>query len=492
MKGIMKGKLMKKLKSMKPIGYLKETRVLQVNAADGLIETVIENPSFKAQAEAETPELMVRKEVEKETVKFCSFVADQEPDVIDVNELMRDLEEEEEGEEMEVDEDKENVRPVVKARAGLFGVKDKVESKSLFYPNLLIASEKAVKEHPRVSEEEKSESIDRENLERIREAEPHARIQQENPEKSREAGRIWKTRKKSHHKRLVESKTVMIQVLFFERDVSMHVEFKEELWRILDGKVNPPRLFIKGRYIGGSEEVLGLHEQGWFRVLFEGIRIDRFIGSPCEGCAGVRKLKGARKPDGGICTRGCNVGLSFYLYSVDDLNDFPLYIAAMKSERISGSLAKTFWAMTKASTKRNEEIVFCHGIAYIALQSAALNEQKQAVATIKEIIPGSLLFHRNLDHLLEQSTISKGEALKYFREMVRGLDHIHGKKIIHGDLSRKNIFIDASNVIKVADFGLARLLDNSATAIKSESSGTKAYLAPEAETGAPIDEKIDI
>uniref|UniRef100_A0A6N2LSA4 Protein kinase domain-containing protein n=1 Tax=Salix viminalis TaxID=40686 RepID=A0A6N2LSA4_SALVM len=112
--------------------------------------------------------------------------------------------------------------------------------------------------------------------------------------------------------------------------------------------------------------------------------------------------------------------------------------------------------------------------------------------------PDSILFIQmehccqNLDYLLEQSTISKGEALKYFREIVRGLDHIHGKKIIHGDLSRKNIFIDASNVIKVADFGLARLLDNTATAIKSGSSGTKVYLAPEAETGAPIDEKIDI
>ncbi|KAB5543986.1 hypothetical protein DKX38_012098 [Salix brachista] len=114
--------------------------------------------------------------------------------------------------------------------------------------------------------------------------------------------------------------------------------------------------------------------------------------------------------------------------------------------------------------------------------------------------PDSMLFIQmehccqNLDHLLEQSVISKGETLKYFREMVRGLDHIHGKKIIHGDLSRKNIFIDAKNVIKVADFGLdiARLLDNFATAIKSGSSGTKTYLAPEAETGAPIDEKIDI
>lgn len=66
----------------------------------------------------------------------------------------------------------------------------------------------------------------------------------------------------------------------------------------------------------------------------------------------------------------------------------------------------------------------------------------------------NLLFHRNLDNVLEQSTITENTALKYFQGMVKGLDHIHGKKIIHGDLSRKNIFIDANNVIKVADFGL--------------------------------------
>jgi len=56
MKGIMKGKLMKKLLSMKATGYLKETRVLHVNAADGFIETLITKPSLEAQVE--TPELM--------------------------------------------------------------------------------------------------------------------------------------------------------------------------------------------------------------------------------------------------------------------------------------------------------------------------------------------------------------------------------------------------------------------------------------------------
>lgn len=67
----------------------------------------------------------------------------------------------------------------------------------------------------------------------------------------------------------------------------MHLEFREELWRILDGKAVPPKLFIRGRYIGGAEEVLGLHEQGKLRPLFNSVPVDRTNG-PCEGCGGIR------------------------------------------------------------------------------------------------------------------------------------------------------------------------------------------------------------
>lgn len=76
------------------------------------------------------------------------------------------------------------------------------------------------------------------------------------------------------------------KVLFYERDVSMHLEYREELWRILGGRVIPPRLFIKGRYIGGADEVCGLHEQGKLRKLLEGIPLD--LSSSCSGCANAR------------------------------------------------------------------------------------------------------------------------------------------------------------------------------------------------------------
>ncbi|KAG6675063.1 hypothetical protein I3842_15G081100 [Carya illinoinensis] len=77
------------------------------------------------------------------------------------------------------------------------------------------------------------------------------------------------------------------RVLFYKQDVSMHIEFKEEMWRLLDIKALFPRLFIRGRYICGAEEVLALHEQGKFRLLFQGVLMDNTNGA-CEGCAVVQ------------------------------------------------------------------------------------------------------------------------------------------------------------------------------------------------------------
>lgn len=77
------------------------------------------------------------------------------------------------------------------------------------------------------------------------------------------------------------------RILYLERDVSMHMKFREELWKIMEGKIVPPRLFIRGRLIGGADEVVRLHEQGQLRKLLEGIPKTAY-NCPCHGCAGVR------------------------------------------------------------------------------------------------------------------------------------------------------------------------------------------------------------
>ncbi|OIW05176.1 hypothetical protein TanjilG_19807 [Lupinus angustifolius] len=77
------------------------------------------------------------------------------------------------------------------------------------------------------------------------------------------------------------------KILYQERDVSLHLEYREELWKILGRKVIPPKLFVKGRYIGGADEVVGLHEMGWLGKLLEGMAIDN-SECTCIGCSNIR------------------------------------------------------------------------------------------------------------------------------------------------------------------------------------------------------------
>uniref|UniRef100_A0A6V7QWU5 Glutaredoxin domain-containing protein n=1 Tax=Ananas comosus var. bracteatus TaxID=296719 RepID=A0A6V7QWU5_ANACO len=75
-------------------------------------------------------------------------------------------------------------------------------------------------------------------------------------------------------------------VRIVERDLSMDSGYREEL-RMLMGtrEVKVPVLFVKGRLIGGAEEVLKLEEDGKMGVMLEGIERAK---EWCKGCGGVR------------------------------------------------------------------------------------------------------------------------------------------------------------------------------------------------------------
>lgn len=78
-----------------------------------------------------------------------------------------------------------------------------------------------------------------------------------------------------------------------ERDVSMDSGFKEELRELMKGRareeVVPPRVFVRGRYLGGAEEVMRIAEEGGLGELLKGLP-KRKAGVLCEGCGGVRFL----------------------------------------------------------------------------------------------------------------------------------------------------------------------------------------------------------
>ncbi|KAL5719997.1 hypothetical protein ACHQM5_012713 [Ranunculus cassubicifolius] len=89
-----------------------------------------------------------------------------------------------------------------------------------------------------------------------------------------------------------------------ERDISMDIAYRKELQSVLGGKtgktVSLPQVFIRGKHIGGAEEIKQLHEGGELVKLLKGFPLcdprhvcevcgdARFV--PCLSCSGSRKL----------------------------------------------------------------------------------------------------------------------------------------------------------------------------------------------------------
>ncbi|KAL6141274.1 hypothetical protein ACLB2K_059564 [Fragaria x ananassa] len=77
----------------------------------------------------------------------------------------------------------------------------------------------------------------------------------------------------------------------------------------------------------------------------------------------------------------------------------------------------------------------------------------------------------------------------------RGLAYLHEECrecIIHCDIKPENILLDAEYVPKVADFGLAKLIDRDISRIITTLKGTRGYIAPEWISGEAITSKADV
>ena len=71
------------------------------------------------------------------------------------------------------------------------------------------------------------------------------------------------------------------------------------------------------------------------------------------------------------------------------------------------------------------------------------------------------------------------------------LEYVHGRKIIHRDMKTQNVFLTGSKTVKVGDFGISKVLENTTQAAMTVV-GTPYYLAPEACQSEPYTSKTDI
>lgn len=103
------------------------------------------------------------------------------------------------------------------------------------------------------------------------------------------------------------------------------------------------------------------------------------------------------------------------------------------------------------------------------------------------------LMATNLHAHIESQAMSTCEKIQIIRNVLSGLHYLHSHCpiIIHRDLTAKNVLLDSNGVAKVADFGNARLIDESQLSSLSCGLGTQGYRAPEVFSGN-YNEKVDI
>lgn len=109
---------------------------------------------------------------------------------------------------------------------------------------------------------------------------------------------------------------------------------------------------------------------------------------------------------------------------------------------------------------------------------------------VMELIDGDTL----KDIIIRQRRIPANLAVRYALRILAALDHAHKNDIIHRDIKPQNILVDRNGEIKVADFGIARLVNQGTGTISSTNTalGSVHYVSPEQAKGEPADAKSDL
>ena len=92
---------------------------------------------------------------------------------------------------------------------------------------------------------------------------------------------------------------------------------------------------------------------------------------------------------------------------------------------------------------------------------------------------------------MSSGPLSVEEAVEIALQIAEGLGQAHTKGIVHRDVKPANIFITKQGLVKILDFGIAKMRDVDMTKTGS-TMGTAAYMSPEQASGAVVDHRADI
>lgn len=124
----------------------------------------------------------------------------------------------------------------------------------------------------------------------------------------------------------------------------------------------------------------------------------------------------------------------------------------------------------------------------VAVYDVAIDEE--AAAVILELVEGETL----ADRLRREVVLPPREAARIAAEVADALSHAHERGVVHRDVKAANVLLGLDGEARLADFGIARVLEEEATRLTDTGmiAGTLLYLAPEQLRGEPAGPPADV
>jgi tRNA A-37 threonylcarbamoyl transferase component Bud32 len=94
--------------------------------------------------------------------------------------------------------------------------------------------------------------------------------------------------------------------------------------------------------------------------------------------------------------------------------------------------------------------------------------------------------------IADQGPLPFESAARIAHAIAQAIAYAHGRGIVHRDLKPQNVLVDQSGIVKVTDFGLAKIAGTSVHTIEGTILGSPHYMSPEQADGRTADERSDI
>src|SRR5438874_7576260 len=103
---------------------------------------------------------------------------------------------------------------------------------------------------------------------------------------------------------------------------------------------------------------------------------------------------------------------------------------------------------------------------------------------------------RSLRNWMSQAPLPPPQVFAVMHGVLQALDYAHRHAVVHRDMKPENVLISDEGMVKVADFGIARLMDDTGvggTATKTGTTvGTPQYMSPEQVSSSKVDGRSDL